>query len=488
MSTTRRLRVHERRRALDAGIEAIRREQQLPEAFPPEVEAAARAAAAAGPRFPGEDRSDLALVTIDPPGAMDLDQAMHVERHGDGYRVHYAIADVGAFVSPGDPIDLEAHRRGETLYGADDKIPLHPKALSEDAASLLPGQLRPALLWTIDLDATGEGIAVDVRRARVESRAQLDYAGVQARIDAGDADPMFAVLREIGELRMRREQRRGGVSLPLPEQEVGVDGGRWALEFRARHPVEDWNEQISLLTGMAAAYLMVEHRVGLLRTLPPADPRALEKLRRTARALGIDWPKARGYADFIRSLDPRNPRDIAMMTACTMVLRGAGYVAFDGAVPEHSDHAALAAQYTHATAPLRRLVDRHTGEVCLALSAGTPVPPWVLEALPGLPSTMQTSSQRAGRYENAVLDLAEAIALAPHVGETFEGAVVEVDDKDPRRGDLMLAGPAILARIESDTDLPLGERVRARLVEADPDSRRIRFEFAGTIEAEPDGF
>src|SRR5690606_137404 len=93
-----------------------------------------------------------------------------------------------------------------------DKIPLHQKALSEDAASLLPGEVRPALLWTIDLDDTGEGIAVDVRRARVESRARFDYAGVQARIDAGDADPMFDVLREIGELRIRREQRRGGIS------------------------------------------------------------------------------------------------------------------------------------------------------------------------------------------------------------------------------------------------------------------------------------
>jgi exoribonuclease R len=222
--------------------------------------------------------------------------------------------------------------------------------------------------------------------------------------------------------------------------------------------------------------------------LPPADPRALAKLRRTARALGIAWPKARGYPDFIRSLDPGNPRDIAMMTACTMVLRGAGYVAFDGAVPEHSDHAALAAQYTHATAPLRRLVDRYTGEVCLALSAGTPVPPWVLEALPGLPATMQTSSQRAGRYENAVLDLAEAIVLAPRVGEEFEGAIVEVDGKDPHRGDVMLAAPAILARIESTDALPLGDRVRARLVEADPATRAIRFERAGTVAAEPDGF
>src|SRR3546814_6135831 len=138
---------------------------------------------------------------------MDLDQAMFVERVGDGYRVHYAIADVGAFVSPGDPIDLDANRRGETLYGADGKIPLHPKALSEDMASLLPGELRLALLWTIDLYATGEGIAVDVCRARVKSGAKLDYTGVPASIDAGAADPMFAVLREIGEMRDRKSTR-----------------------------------------------------------------------------------------------------------------------------------------------------------------------------------------------------------------------------------------------------------------------------------------
>src|SRR3546814_220892 len=100
----------------------------LPGAFPPEVEAAA-AQAAAHPRLPSLDRTDIAFVTVDPPGAMDLDQALHVERDGDGYVVHYAIADVAAFVSPGDAVDLEAHRRGETLYGAASKIPLHPPVL-----------------------------------------------------------------------------------------------------------------------------------------------------------------------------------------------------------------------------------------------------------------------------------------------------------------------------------------------------------------------
>src|SRR5690606_14372573 len=141
----------------------------LPGAFPPEVEAAARAAPPA-PRLPALDRTDLPLVTVDPPGAMDLDQALHVERDGDGYVVYYAIADVGAFVRPGDPVDLEANRRGQTLYGAGDKIPLHPKVLSEDGASLLPGRERPALLWTITLDRIGEGVAGGVRRARLGGR------------------------------------------------------------------------------------------------------------------------------------------------------------------------------------------------------------------------------------------------------------------------------------------------------------------------------
>ncbi|MCJ0825000.1 RNB domain-containing ribonuclease [Luteimonas sp. 50] len=478
MATTRRIHVRAPSEpALEPGIEAIKRELELPLAFPPDVEAAA-AAAAAHPRLPAEDRSDLAFVTIDPPGAMDLDQALHVARKGDGYVVHYAIADVAAFVRPGDPVDLEANRRGATLYGADAKIPLHPKVLSEGAASLLPGQLRPALLWTIELDRSGEGITVDVHRALVRSRERFDYDGVQRRIDAGDADPMWAVLREIGELRKQREQRRGGVSLPLPEQEIRVEGDCWQLEFRARHPVEDWNEQISLLTGMAAAHLMMEHRVGLLRTLPEPDPRALGRLRRTAKALGIAWPERMGYPDFIRSLDPADPRHVAMMVSCTSVLRGAGYAAFVGEMPTQPLHSALASTYAHVTAPLRRLVDRYTGETCVALCAGQPVPDWVLQALPGLPATMADADRRAGRFERAVIDLAESLVLATRVGESFTGTIVEVERRDRDEGVVMLHALAIEAHVVAEGTLPLGETVTVRLVAADPAARRVRFELA----------
>jgi exoribonuclease R len=475
LSTTRRIHVRAPSGStLEPGIEAIKRELDLPFAFPPKVEAAA-AEAAAHPRLPAEDRSDIPFVTIDPPGAMDLDQALHVARKGDGYLVHYAIADVAAFVTAGDPVDLEANRRGETLYGADAKIPLHPKALSEAAASLLPDQVRPALLWTIELDRSGEGIAVDVHRALVKSRARLDYDGVQQRIDAGNADPMWAVLREIGELRVQRERRRGGVSLPLPDQEIRVDGDAWRLEFRARNAVEDWNEQISLLTGMAAAHLMMEHKVGLLRTLPEPDPRAIGRLRRTAKALAIAWPESMGYPDFIRSLDPADPRHVAMMVSCTSVLRGAGYAAFDGEPPPQPMHSALASTYTHVTAPLRRLVDRYTGELCLALCAGRPVPGWVLQALPGLPRTMAAADQRAGHYERAVIDLAEALVLAPRIGQSFEATIVEIDPRDRHRGVAMLHALAIEAPVSADRELPLGEVVSLRLAQADPARRAIAF-------------
>src|SRR5215203_5803364 len=90
--------------ALSAGLDALRAQAGVPEAFPPDVEAEAAAAAA---RPPAGARVDLPLVTIDPPGSRDLDQAVHIERLGDGHRVHYAIADVGAWVAPGGALDHE---------------------------------------------------------------------------------------------------------------------------------------------------------------------------------------------------------------------------------------------------------------------------------------------------------------------------------------------------------------------------------------------
>jgi exoribonuclease R len=460
--------------ALDDGIAAIQAEQKLDVSFPEEVEAAAEKAATS-PRLPDLDRTDLAFLTIDPPGSMDLDQAMHLERDGDGYVVHYAIADVAAFVTAGDPVDAEARVRGESLYGADSKIPLHPPVLSEGAASLLPGQVRPAFLWTIKLDAQGVQTEARVERARVKSTARLDYAGVQKQLDDGSANEVLQLLATVGKLRQAQEVARGGVSLPMPEQEVDCSTTPWTLEFRAVLPVEGWNAQISLLTGFAAAEIMLDGKVGVLRTLPPADENAVRRLRRTARGLGIDWPADQDYPAFVHALDPAKPAHLAMVTAATTLLRGAGYAAFDGSAPDQPLHAALAAPYAHVTAPLRRLVDRFGLEVCAALCAGEQVPEWARQGLPDLPELMQGSGRRSKTYERAVLDLVEAATLAGREGETFTGVVVEADHQDARKGDAIVREPAISAPVSGAQTLPVGEELQLTLAEADPATRTVRF-------------
>src|SRR5690606_34395275 len=116
------------------------------------------------------------------------DQALHIEPRGKGgWRVHYAIADVPAFVDAGGALDAEVSERGVTYYLPDARSPLHPPVLGEDAASLLPGQDRAAVLWTIDLDGDGQVVDSDLTRAVVRSRAQLTYVEVQTEVDSDRA-------------------------------------------------------------------------------------------------------------------------------------------------------------------------------------------------------------------------------------------------------------------------------------------------------------
>lgn len=462
---------------LRAALRNLRTSLALPADFPPEVLAEAAQVAKSLVLTGHQDATDLPFFTIDPPTSTDLDQAMHLERRPHGFRVHYAIADAAAFVRPGGALDTEAHRRVTTLYFPDCKVPLHPTVLSEGAASLLPGQIRPALLWRIDLDTEGRAVATDVRRALVRSRAKLDYAGVQRQIDAGTAEEPLALLRDIGRLREEQEVARGGISLDVPEQEIVRRDGAYGLEYRAPLPADGWNAQISLLTGMAAAHLMTEAGTGILRTLPVAPDGAVARLRRSAEALHIDWPHHVPYAQVVRSLDPKKASDAAFLQECTTLLRGAGYTVFDhGELPIPAVHAAVADLYTHCTAPLRRLVDRYAAELCLAAVADRELPEWVMAALPGLPKEMAEGTRRANTVERECVDLVEAALLSDQVGEVFDAYVVDVQDQEPTIGTVHIEHPAVVARIDGGTTkLPLGERLRVRLTQADPGAAKVLF-------------
>ncbi|PPF86387.1 ribonuclease II [Pseudoclavibacter sp. RFBJ3] len=480
-------------------LERLRTELEIPADYPADARAEAEVAAAHefGSDSGRHDLRELPFVTLDPVGSRDLDQAFFLRRveatgeDADGFEVFYAIADVASFVEPGGALDAETHRRALTVYGPDGRFGLHPAVLSEGVASLLPGVDRPAVVWRMRLDSSGALLDdIEVRRSMVRSRAQLDYPSVQARLDAGTADELLGLLAEIGRLRIDAQFARGGATLEVPDQEIerSDDDKRYRLVLREPLACEEFNAQLSLLTGIAAATLQRRAGVGIWRTLDPARDEDVERLRRVAASLGFDWAPDVSYAQFVRTIDVARPEYAAFATEATRLFRGAGYAAFG--TPEHPDvpsaasHSAIAAEYAHVTAPLRRLVDRYGTEIALAFCAGEPVPSWVVDALEALPGEMAEGSRRANAYERAAVDLLEAVLLAPRVGEELDGIVVDSSptgaaDAGQAKATVLLCDPAVRARVVGGAAaLELGAAVRVRVDSADPEKRAVTLSVA----------
>lgn len=449
--------------ALARELAAIRAEFQVPAAFPPEVQAAAEAAAGRA-LSDHADWTGRAFVTLDPASATDLDQAFAIEAAGSDLILHYAIADVAWFVDPRGPVDAEAWARGETLYLPDGKAGLYPPVLAEGAASLLPDGPRPAVVFSVRVAADG-GVKLDAAtRAVIRSRAKLAYATVQpADLPAGFAELSARIIAA--------EAERGAARVDPPEQEVseGPDG-RLTLSFRSRHPSEDQNAALSLACNMAVADLLIAHGTGLFRVMAEPNEHAVRRLRHTARAFGIEWPDRATLTQFERTLHPADPRAAALMLAIRRAGNGAGYQAFrPGETPWH---AAVAAPYAHATAPLRRLADRYVVQAALAVANGRPVPDPVTEAFARLPKVMARADARAGQIDRAVIDMAEAVMLAGNEGETLDAIVTDIGE---RGASIQLRDLPVTARVDASGLTP-GDALDVRLTHTDPHKRRIAFE------------
>jgi VacB/RNase II family 3'-5' exoribonuclease len=452
-------------RALADGLAAIRAQFQLPAGFPPQVEAAAEAEARQS--LSGHvDRTSLPFVTLDPLSSTDLDQAFVIERARDELVLRYAIADIGWFVGRDSPVDLEAWQRGETIYLPDARVSLYPPVLSEGVASLLPDGDRPSILFSVRVSPEGQCTLDSVERAIVRSRAKLGYATVQP----SDLPEGFAELARRIEL---AEQARGASRVDPPQQEVIEQAdGAFELAFRPMSVIERGNAALSLAANLAIADALYRHQTGLFRVMPRPNEGAVRRLRHSARAFGIDWPKEMSLEQRQRTLDPNVPREAAFMLAIRRAGEHASYQPFrPGERPWHS---AMQATYVHATAPLRRLGDRYVTEAALAVADGQAVPEWVASAFERLPDVMNRADSKAAQVDAAVLELAEAVVLEGHVGETFAGTVTDIDQRGAR---IQLASPAVITRVPVN-GLAIGEAVRLKLEEADASRRLTRFALA----------
>ena len=452
--------------AAPLNFRSIARESDVRTTFAPELHAEA---AQLEDRFSHLriDARSVPLVTIDPVGSKDLDQAVHIEaRDGGGYVVRYAIADVAAFVEPDSAVAAESLQRGQTIYLPDEPARLHPEELSEGSASLLPDVDRPAVLWTFELDERGEVDSAHVERALVRSVARLDYEGVHEDMQTGSVHPSIALLEEVGQLRQQSSLRRHAINLRLPSVRVVGDGDTFELVIEPRHPVMDYNSEISLLTGMVAGRMMVDAGVGFLRTLGPADEGGEAEFRREARNLGYEV--AGDIGEFLAGVDADTPRGMAVMREAQKLLRGSGYV--DLSEKQAEVHAGIGGFYSHVTAPLRRLIDRYATEVCLAICAGEEVPEWVERDAPRVIKTMGRSSQLANTVEKACLHLTEATVLEPWVGHNFDGVTLKSGEDAAR---VFIVDPPVLAPSAGAPEE--GAETKFSLVRAEPAAREVGF-------------
>ncbi|MCB0965669.1 MAG: RNB domain-containing ribonuclease [Ilumatobacter sp.] len=450
--------------AMTEGLSRIRADAGVVVEFPGHVLAAADAAAAKRPGGEHRDRTGERFMTLDPASSVDLDQAFAIELAGDDVVLHYAIADVGWFVQPGDPLDVEGFERGVTVYLPDVRARLYPTVLSEGAASLLPDVDRPAVVFTVRVASDG-GLALDgVERAVIRSTAKLAY-------DAVTADDLPDGFAELHRRIEAAEAARGAPRVEFPEQEIErLDDGRYSLSFRPRLASEEQNAALSLATNLAVAEALYTAGTGLFRVMPDVDERRMRRLRGTARALGLTWPDHVALDAFERSLPRDDPRTSAFLLAIRRAAGGASYEPYrEGERPWHS---AVAATYAQATAPLRRLQDRYVVEASLSVAAGRAVPDEIAEAFERLPAAMARAEQRANRAERQALDLAEAVALTGREGEIFDAVVIDEGDWGV---EVQIVEPAVLARLTARRVDP-GDAIRVRLTKADPATMTVEFE------------
>lgn len=348
----------------------------------PLLPAACEAEAAAWLADPGiddpglEDLTALPFVTIDYPTSMDLDQALFVAPEGDGHVVWYALADAAHYVRPGTALFDEALRRGATYYLPGLTVPMLPLSLSEGLVSLLPHVDRRALVFRMHVDAHGACRRTEVTRARIHSVAKLAYRHVQAWLDGGPcptdhagAQASLHALVDVGERRLAEAESRHVIR--VRRREVSVTIGDFGTTFLARtdlrNQVEQYSEQISLMTNVEGARLLAHHDTPddelqpIYRTHAPPEPRRLAELQQwiaqvvKTNQLPQSWcwpgPEAQSLANFLRDLPHDHPAAVAIHHQALMIGGSSGFSSEPAA-----HHGVGADVYARFTAPMREVV------------------------------------------------------------------------------------------------------------------------------------
>lgn len=421
-----------RESGIDVAILAA--EHHLSQSFP---DAVVKEAQALPPEVQQQDlvgRLDLRekfIVTIDGRDAKDLDDAISLDIVEDGYEIGVHIADVSFYVAENSALDLEARRRGTSIYLVDRVIPMLPERLSNGIASLNPGVDRLTVSAFIRIDRQGQILGSRFARSVIRSRYRLTYEGVnalweKAAPDEHDLLPWITDALAVRGLLRRERMRRGAVDFDLPEAKVVLDarGRPVDVVLRNRGLAESLIEEFMLAANEAVAKELLRHRLpGLFRVHDQPGSDKIIKFRELIGALGYRLPlkvTPKALQDLLEKVKGR-PEERVVSSALLRSMKQARYG------PENTGHFGLASkEYTHFTSPIRRYPDLWVHRVLTRHLEGTldadTRARW-LRMAPEIGEIASTREREAMDAERDSVALKEAEFMAQHLGEVYQAVV-----------------------------------------------------------------
>ncbi len=482
----------------------------IPHSFPDRVIEAAESAKPAALKG-REDWRKLPLITIDPADAKDHDDAVHAEpdtdpANPDGYVATVAIADVAYYVRPGEPLDREAHLRGNSVYFPDRVIPMLPEALSNGLCSLKEGEDRPALAVRMVFDAKGSKLHHSFHRVMMRSAVKLSYQEAQGAIDGTSQEVPQAVLEDILKplwatyacLKRGRDAREP-LDLDLPERKIRLkpDGTVEGVYTPERLDAHKLIEEFMIQANVAAAETLEKAGVPLLyRVHDASSPEKLEALKEFLSTLGVRLAASGG-------LRPSAFNTILHKVAGTpeaelvnqVILRSQAQAEYS---PQNIGHFGLnLRRYAHFTSPIRRYADLivHRGLIRALKIGDDGLPDGMETKLEAIGADVSSAERRAMLAERDTVDRLIALWLADQVGARFTGRIsgvvksglfVRLDDTGADGfvpastiGDDYYhydeSSHSMSGKTTGET-FALGDRVEVRLVEAAPYAGALRFE------------
>jgi len=462
-------------------VEIVIRKHHLPHRFPPEV--VEQAETVTHEIAPGElagrrDFRGMDVVTIDGETARDFDDAVWVDRlPGGNYALHVHIADVGHYVRPGTPIDVEARLRGTSVYFPDRAVPMLPYELSTDICSLKPRVDRLALSALLEIDRQGEIVAEEFTPAVIRSVERMTYTDVHLALEGDPAVceryrpllPRFELMRELALALNRKRVRRGSIDFDLPEPLIEFDqfGEMTGVARAPRNIAHRIIEEFMLAANEAvSAHLENSGAPSIYRIHEKPDPKRVMEFEEVAAhfgySLGVGAIPVKRFAIADRHRDGTKRRREIELAAGSMDVSSRHYQRLTAKIEgkpeerilsylmlrslkqarystENAGHFALAAEtYTHFTSPIRRYPDLIVHRLLRESLSGADLPVCPADPpkkadrevrpteseLAAIAADCSQSERRAADAERELVEWKKVRFMADRVGQDFDALVI----------------------------------------------------------------